>query len=438
MTLQISDTLALPIDVTTMTSAIFGIRNSGKTNTATVLVEEALKAGQRAVILDPLDAWWGIKSSANGNAPGFNVVVFGGAHQDLPLLPDQGAILARLVVENPITAIFSLRHLRKHHQVMFAAEFLEELYHLKGDPKYRERLFLAIDEASAFVPQTFGKGGNKDGDKDYTARCVGAVEDTIRRGRNAGFGVCLIDQRPASVNKNALSQAELLIIHRVVSPQDRKALKEYSEANDDGGKSKELFDTIGLLGETAKGEAWIWSPYLRIFERIHVRMRETFDSSKTPEFGESPEIPTQVARIDLDVIRAMVCEAIAEAEANDPKTLKSRIAELEKQGKENRPSESAIAAEVDAALRPVEEENEALRTECERLRSDLEDIARQFNAFSQPFAEAITHALVDGCQPTPKRVANPAQLERQIRLLAAHRHRPRWPLRSCKVPMAGS
>lgn len=76
--LELSPDLSLPLDVVTYTTAVLGIRGTGKTNTATVLVEEALKLGQRSIVIDPLDVWWGIKSSADGTKPGFPVVVFGG------------------------------------------------------------------------------------------------------------------------------------------------------------------------------------------------------------------------------------------------------------------------------------------------------------------------------------------------------------------------
>ena len=89
-TLHLAKNLTLPLDAVTQTFAIFGKRGSGKTNGATVLVEELLKAHLPVVILDPVDAWWGLKASFDGKGPGFPVYVFGGAHGDLPLEPSVG------------------------------------------------------------------------------------------------------------------------------------------------------------------------------------------------------------------------------------------------------------------------------------------------------------------------------------------------------------
>lgn len=316
--LQISPDLLLPLDVVTYTIAVLGIRGTGKTNTATVLVEEALKLGQRSIVIDPLDVWWGIKSSADGTKPGFPVVVFGGEHADLPLEESDGERLATLLVSNQVTAILSIAHLRKGAQVRFVASFCETLYQLKAAS--RERTMIVIDEASSFVPQSF---------QGESARCVGAIEDLVRRGRSRGIGVVLIDQRAASVNKNVLTQLELLIAHRQTSPQDRKAIKDWVEASDDSEKTKELVGSIASIGTgDAKGEAWVWSPLLNIFSRVQIRLRTTFDSSRTPGPGESPATPSTVATIDLDALREALDAGKKEPEHN-PKERIQRVVELE-------------------------------------------------------------------------------------------------------------
>lgn len=318
--LTISPDLQLPLEAVTQTFGVLGKRGVGKTYTSNVLVEELLKAGMHVVVIDPLDAWWGLRSSADGKSEGLPVVIFGGAHGDLPLEATAGTVIADVVVEQRISVVLSLRHLSKTKQRQFVAEFCERLYHRKGEDQYREPLHVAIDEADAFIPQRVA------GD---TARVMGAVDDLVRRGRSSGLGVTVITQRAAVIHKDVLTQIEVLVALRTVSPQDRKALDGWIEAHDAHDQRTEF---MGSLASLPIGTAWFWSPgWLDIFQKVKVRQRETFDSSATPSFGESIQAPTAVAEVDLDAVRELIAETIERAEADDPNILKRRISELEQQ-----------------------------------------------------------------------------------------------------------
>lgn len=316
---DVDDPFRLPPELITQTMAVCGIRGSGKTVTVAVIVEELLKLGHQVVVIDPTDVWWGLKSSADGQAAGFPVVVLGGEHGDLPLAADSGRAIADFVVNSGTSVVLSLRHLRKGPQRTFVTDFAEQLYHRKGEAAHRVPIFVVIDEASTYVPQKV---------MGTDARMVGAIEDLVRKGRASGIGVALIDQRPASVNKDVLTQLEVLVCHRITSPQDRKALDEWIRQHDtQGGRDTFLSDLPAL----PQGAAWFWSPSLDVFSRVQVRMRETFDSSKTPKLGEAPPVPDRLAEVDLEALREQLEAAVAEAAANDPKTLNKRIAELEAQ-----------------------------------------------------------------------------------------------------------
>lgn len=307
----------LPLEIASQATAIHGVRGKGKTNTVGVMVEGMLKAGLQVIVIDPTDVWWGLKSSADGTSEGHSIVVLGGHHGDLPLLSTSGRLIADFAVNSSASMILSLRHLRKAEQRRLVLEFAEQLYHRKGEIEHRTPLFLAIDECSTFVPQRV---------MGETAQLVGAIEDIVRKGRASGLGVALIDQRPASVNKDVLSQIELLICHAVTGKHDRKALREWIEGKDSKGRVDEFeADLAGL----EVGEAWFWHPVADVFDRVRVDMRATFDSSKTPEMGKAVAAPSSPATVDLDGLRSALEDAITEAEAKDPKVLGRRISELE-------------------------------------------------------------------------------------------------------------
>jgi len=322
--LHIADNLTLPLDAVTQTFAILGIRGSGKTNTAVVMMEEMLKQSQQCVALDPTNAWYGIRSSRDGKSDGFKVYVFGGPNGDLPLEGTHGAIMADFVVETGASVVFSLRHLSMNDQRRFAMEFGERLHFLKGKPENRTPLCLFLDEADEWVPQRIPKGYE---------RMFGAYDRLVRRDRNCGLGVVLISQRPQVVNKDTLSQIETLICHRLLHKLDRKSVKEaWVEGHDIKGKSEEFFGALASLG---KGDTWVWSPeWLDIFKKVHVRQRETFDSSATPKAGEKPKVAHRLAEVDLGKLKERLSETIEKAKADDPKALRQEIARLQKELKQ--------------------------------------------------------------------------------------------------------
>lgn len=87
-TIQIAKDVRFPLDIAGQCLALFGIRGSGKTNTAGAFVEELLEHGYPTVIIDPTDAWWGLRVGADGDPKkGYPVVIFGGSHGDIPLCP---------------------------------------------------------------------------------------------------------------------------------------------------------------------------------------------------------------------------------------------------------------------------------------------------------------------------------------------------------------
>lgn len=353
--LHIADRLRLPLDAVTSTFAVLGIRGSGKTHTATVLVEEMLRAGQPVCVYDPTGAWFGLKSAADGRRPGFPVVLFGGEHADLPLEETAGAVVARVVAERRTSVVLDTSLLRKAARTRFMQDFCETLYH-----KNREPLHFVADEAHTIAPQRVFPEG---------ARLLGAVEDIVLQGRRRGLGCTLISQRPALVSKNVLTQCGTLIALRLVGPQDRAAVEDWVEAHADKALAKELLASLPSL---ARGEGWVWSPgWLRTMQRVTFRPRQTFDSSATPEVGKRAAAPQATAPIDLDALGEEIRATAERAKADDPAELRRRIAELEKRIRQQAPDPSAVERAVQAALREQDARHAAWENRVARLTADL-------------------------------------------------------------------
>jgi len=331
-------------DLVTQRVSILGRTGSGKTYTAAVLVEELLGIRAQVIVIDPLDVWWGVRSSADGKRDGFPVVIFGGDHEDIPLREEDAKAIADAIVDHGFSCVLSISHLSMNGQRRFMTDFAERLFHRKHETAKRTPVHIVIDEADAFAPQKPQPGEQ---------RMLGAIQALVRRGRSRGIGTTLISQRPAVVSKDVLTQTEVMIAHQLTGPHDKKAVQAWVEAHDEGKRGTEFMRSII---ELERGEAWLWSPtWLKAFTRIKVRKRKTFDSSFTPKAGTKPNTPNTLAQVDLTALKAKLSNTIAEAAANDPAKLKARIKELEKlipeAGKIVQPDEAAINARILEAVR---------------------------------------------------------------------------------------
>jgi uncharacterized protein len=370
--LKISPTLSLPIEFVTSTQAILAKKGKGKTYKASVQAEEMLEAGQQVVVIDPTGAWWGLRSSADGKSAGYPISIFGGEHADIELAPTAGEVIADAIATEHFSAVIDLTLFRKSETLRFMTSFLETLYR-----KNRDALHLFIDEADVIAPQrTFGPdearvlGATEDivrrgrirgigctlisqrpqvlnknvlsqidmltalgmnHPKDIgpdEARVLGATEDIVRRGRIRGIGCTLISQRPQVLNKNVLSQIDMLTALGMNHPKDIGAVRDWVAVHGDERQAEKM---IAELPSLPQGEAWVWNPAADIFKRITFRDRHTFDSGKTPKAGGRKVVPKVLASVDIEHLGKTIAATVEQQKANDPRALKTRVTELEKQ-----------------------------------------------------------------------------------------------------------
>jgi hypothetical protein len=370
--LHLSPDMSLPADAVTQTFAILAKRGMGKTYTASVMAEEMLKAKSQVIIVDPVGVWWGLRSSPDGKSEGLQIVIAGGDHGDIPIEPTNGEILADFVVDNGISIVLDLSAFRKMQQVRFMTDFAESLYR-----RNRTAVHLILDEADAFAPQRPMPGEQA---------MLGAIEDIVRRGRARGIGVTMITQRPAVLNKNILTQIEVLVCLRLTAPLDQKAVDEWVKTHAEENQRQEFMSSLPSL---PVGTAWFWSPgWLNLFQKVKVRKRETLDSSSTPKIGQK-KTAAKLATVDLEKLTEQLQGSISQAQENDPVKLKARIKELEQREPDIQmhqvevlPGELRVMLHRahSAAIKLVEATTDLL--EYTSKFSDASDTVSQFNGMS--------------------------------------------------------
>lgn len=343
-----------PADAATQTFAALARRGAGKTTTAVVMAEEMLERGDCIVVIDPISVWHGLRSSFDGKSKGFPILILGGEHGDLPLDAHAGKTVAEFLVADRVPTILDVSAFGEGEMRRFVADFAERFYQINRQPVH-----WFVDEADEFAPQS---GYNADG-----ARCLGAMQNIVRRGRARGIGCTLITQRSAVLNKSVLTQTECLIALQTTAPQDMDAIKGWLQYH--AGKA-EVETILATLPKFQRGEAWVYSPgWLKGLTRIQVRQRTTFDSSATPASGQKRSEPKTVAQIDLGQLGERIKAAAETAKANDPRELKKQVADLKAQLAKAEAAKPAAKPEIQRVDVPVVSDADLKR--IEKAASDI-------------------------------------------------------------------
>lgn len=315
-----SKKLCIPLAVLKQHLAVLGKTGKGKSSLMRYLVEYLLQEKKRVCIIDPKGDWWGIKSSADGKSAGFPVVAFGDFIEpkasDVPLNEHSGREVAQLVASGNRPCVIGFRGWTHGAMVRFWIDFAQGLFHHNAG-----ELYVVGDEFHNFAPK--GKVLDMDAGK-----CLHWSNRLLSEGRGMGL-VCLIaSQRPQKVHNDTLTCCETLVAMGVNHPADRAAVKDWIDGCGDRDKGNEVLNALAGL---QRGEAYVWSPEIGYGpERVSFPKFETFDSFAPPQ--SQPKVMEQGwANVNLEEVKVKLAGVIEEAKANDPRELRRKIAELEKQ-----------------------------------------------------------------------------------------------------------
>ncbi len=308
---KLSPEVTLPKNAATSTNFIAGTRGSGKTYGAGVLVEEFLAHGVQTVVIDPVGPWYGLRIAADGKGKGFDIPVFGGEHGDVPLEPTAGALIAQIIVERRVSCVLDISDFTDGEQHRFVTSLCQTIFQLKK--RNKSPLHMVFDEGHEFFPQIFGAA---------EMPMVGATKRLVKVGRNYGIGVTIISPRAAEVNKGAINLSDRIFTGRLKAPEDIKRIDGWTNHN---GANDEL---ISELPNLPKGTLIAWDESGAT--RTIFRAKRTLDTSATPD-GSNEKKRRAPAPLDMDWLRTAMAATLEEAKANDPKALRARVAELERE-----------------------------------------------------------------------------------------------------------
>ena len=100
----------------------------------------------------------------------------------------------------------------------------------KGENLIENSVFFILEEAHILAPKKRETDSKK------------WIQRVAREGRKFGLGLCLVSQSPKTVDHDALSQMNNMIILRLVEPEDQRHVQSASES-----LSKDLVDQLPSL-----------------------------------------------------------------------------------------------------------------------------------------------------------------------------------------------
>ena len=297
------------VDVLTGRSFITGKSGSGKSNTASVVIENLLSNGLPVMIVDTDGEYYGLKEAYE--------ILHAGADDecDIVVSPEHAEKLATLALEQNVPIILDVSG---YLEESVANELLLEVTkHLFAKEKRLKKPFLlVVEECHEYIPE----GGGM----DETGKMLIKVG---KRGRKHGLGIVGISQRPADVKKDFITQCDWLCWHRLTWDNDTKVVgrilgSKYASAVED------LHD----------GEAFLMTDWDESIRRIQFHRKQTFDAGATPGLDdfERPELKS----VSDDLVGDL--QSISEENARRESELADLRQELEKRDQQIRQLEREL------------------------------------------------------------------------------------------------
>jgi uncharacterized protein len=316
--LQVSPAFSIPLEdfaTTGERDAILASSGMGKSYLTGVLLEETLENGCLVCVIDPEGEHFTL-------AARYPMLIIGGEHGSLPL--DEGAIdlYIEAMLESRLSAVFDLSEYVDEEQQQFYALIADHLF--QAEQKYRTKIRLVVEEAQIYAPQRMAATSVRRGKKALHDP-VQASQKIAKRGRKRAIDSLWATQRPASLNKDILSQCNRFWFGGIQSEQDYKAIRPFlNEAGISFAAIKAL--KPGEFYYYAKGQT----------TQIKVRKRFCKHAGATPEAGQNfraaadSEMEGAMKALAAAVNRRAVQKREEDSEVN---RLKIVIRELEKENK---------------------------------------------------------------------------------------------------------
>lgn len=325
--LQVGKNFSVPLEAFATTGerdAILASSGMGKSYLTGVLLEETLENGQLVCVIDPEGEHFTL-------AARYPMMIIGGEHGSLPMEEDAIDLYVEAMLQNRLSAVFDLSEYLDEEQQHLYGLIADALF--VAEQKYRTKIRLVVEEAQIYAPQRQAATAFKKS-KKRSIDPVQASQKIAKRGRKRAIDSLWATQRPASLNKDILSQCNRFWFGGITSEIDYKAIKPFLN---EAGISFQAIKSLkpGEFYYYAKGETHL----------IKVRKRHCKHAGATPEAGMnfSAAVDGTMEQALKQLAQLVTQRTIQKREEeNEVNRLKAVIRDLEE---ENRKLEKELAEE---------------------------------------------------------------------------------------------
>ena len=303
--------------------AILASSGMGKSYLTGVLMEETLENKGLLCVIDPEGEHFTL-------AERYPMLIVGGEHGHLPIDDDGIELYVETMLSGGISLVFDLSEFLDEEQAQWYAKIAEAIF--VAEQKHRRKVRIVVEEAQIYAPQRTGGGGMK---RKTALDPVVVSQKLSKRGRKRAIDSLWATQRPASLNKDILSQCNRFWFGGITAEQDYKAVKPFlTEAGISFAQIKAL--QPGQFFLYGKGKTQL----------IQVRKRHCRHAGATPEAGATFQA---VSNGSIMGVMEELQKEIAR------RTFKKR-------------EETSEAAKLKQVIHELEDENRKLKQELEEER----------------------------------------------------------------------
>jgi Predicted ATPase len=324
------------VELLTGRGFVTGKSGSGKSNTASVILEELLELKFNLLIVDIEGEYYGLKDRYD--------LVHAGADDrcDITVGVSDAADIAELALVMNMPVVLDISEFADPlvgRELVTAV--VEELY--VQEKAVRKPFLLVVEEMQEFMPQTGG------GDE-----LSNLLERVAKRGRKRGLGMLGLSQRPSSVDKNFITQCDWMVWHRVTWKTDLDIVRNILGAE----KAQQIEDVD-------TGEGFLMTDWDEQVRRVQFKKKRTHDAGATPGLESYETPPPSVVSdrlaekfdtdgIDLTPTIELPAESEEDAAADE---------QSDEDAAEGGETETVSRAALVATVRQLQRENAALRDE---------------------------------------------------------------------------